>query len=218
MLRPTCFLSAAVNLICACAPSTRTQINSSNCHNDLAKNDSIYCMTSVGSTCDYKYSSGSIMSLTVSHVVITDDSPTITIDRIVNGDKPHTYVVYKSTHDGLYIVRDYLNEWDRPICHLRLPHVDGVTWQANTRVRPTTERIIVDDTWNFTAYGPEEVQVPAGTFRAIRVVSERVNFGNKHTTWYAQGIGIVKIEMSAGIALHPTQDTLTLLSYCIHPK
>ena len=45
-----------------------------------------------------------------------------------------------------------------------------------------------------TLHGPEEVEVPAGKFHAVRIESEYVN---RHTTrrstaWYAEGVGLIK--------------------------
>ena len=49
-----------------------------------------------------------------------------------------------------------------------------------------------------TVAGVEEVKVPAGTFRAIRVVTESTDSSGKEfqtiTTWYAPGIGPVRID------------------------
>jgi hypothetical protein len=42
--------------------------------------------------------------------------------------------------------------------------------------------------------GPEEVVVPAGKYTAVRV-DEAIALGNKKltcTTWYAEGVGVVK--------------------------
>jgi len=44
------------------------------------------------------------------------------------------------------------------------------------------------------ASGPEEVEVPAGKFRAVKVTYTAVVWGNRRTmlVWYADGVGVVK--------------------------
>jgi hypothetical protein len=52
------------------------------------------------------------------------------------------------------------------------------------------------DSWDMpeggtrTVFGPEEVEVPAGKFHALRVEYEQ--FGAKYTSWYAPNVGEVK--------------------------
>ena len=41
-----------------------------------------------------------------------------------------------------------------------------------------------------TVYGPDEVEVPAGKFRALRVVWERGTV--TYTSWYAPNVGEIK--------------------------
>src|SRR6185436_14508395 len=48
----------------------------------------------------------------------------------------------------------------------------------------------VPDGGKRTVHGPEEVDVPAGKFKALRVVWERD--GATLTSWYAPGVGEVK--------------------------
>jgi hypothetical protein len=58
------------------------------------------------------------------------------------------------------------------------------------------------DSWDMpeggkrTVHGPEEVEVPAGKFTALRVEWE--NSGGKYSSWYAPGVGEVKRVMKRG--------------------
>jgi hypothetical protein len=48
----------------------------------------------------------------------------------------------------------------------------------------------VPDRGTRTVHGPEDVQVPAGKFKALRVVWE--HDGGTLTSWYAPGVGEIK--------------------------
>lgn len=76
-------------------------------------------------------------------------------------------------------------KYDSPQIDLKLPHKDGQSWE-NKDFKET-----------LTAYGPEEVKVPAGTYQAIRV-EHHANSDPKdrilRTYWYAPRVGIVKVK------------------------
>src|SRR5262249_8826729 len=78
------------------------------------------------------------------------------------------------------------------VCLLKLPHKDGARWEVAS-TRTFKSGFSVKDSSKFTAYGPEEVKVPAGTFKAIRVVSIPADgTGWPSTVWYAPGVGVVR--------------------------
>jgi hypothetical protein len=72
---------------------------------------------------------------------------------------------------------------DSPACLLSLPHRPGEGWTESFRG------------YSLTACESEEVDVPAGRFRAIRV-EENIDCGQgrwrKNAYWYAEGVGLVK--------------------------
>jgi|SRR5262245_19680366 len=75
-----------------------------------------------------------------------------------------------------------------PVCHLRLPFKTGETWETEDQLVGQ----VIYSRATFTAGAEEEVEVPAGKFRAVRVqVVSGQGFGET-THWYARGVGIVK--------------------------
>ena len=72
---------------------------------------------------------------------------------------------------------------------LRQEGVDGkVTWLLKAKLRSGESWDVPDG--KRTVHGPEKVEVPAGTFTALRVEWEHA--GGKLTSWYAPGVGEVK--------------------------
>lgn len=75
-------------------------------------------------------------------------------------------------------------KYDPPRIDLKLPHKDGQSWDVD------------DLKETCTAFGPEEVKVPAGTFQAIRVEHRKKGEPKSdplRTYWYAPRVGIVKV-------------------------
>jgi hypothetical protein len=143
------------------------------------------------------------------------DLATIVTVSELKSDGSHEYQwKMRSSIDGLDLVDDRFQVWDRPVCWLKLPHKDGNTWEAEVQVKPKDANVEFDELWKFQAYGPEEVQVPAGTFKAIRVHSYRVQFPtSERTIWYAPGVGMVKQEDSSGPAVRPGKSWAVLYSF-----
>lgn len=81
---------------------------------------------------------------------------------------------------------------DPPACLLRLPHKDGTTWEYNVSAQ---DGGLVGAKAANTARALEEVVVPAGTFKAIRVEQRDGTNGQETTAtfWYAPDVGLVKL-------------------------
>lgn len=73
-----------------------------------------------------------------------------------------------------------------PVFHLRLPAKAGETWVAEEQVVGD----VVFSRRTFTTGPEEEVEVPAGKFRAIRV--DVTTPHGASSNWYAPGVGLVK--------------------------
>jgi hypothetical protein len=89
---------------------------------------------------------------------------------------------------GVFLVERGGKAVDPSDCLLKLPAVRGETWEVErgTRWHPWT---IVR-----TCRGVEEVEVPAGLFKAVRVEEEhRRDHHTKVTVWHAAGVGQVKL-------------------------
>lgn len=93
---------------------------------------------------------------------------------------------------GVFVTSAVGGEMTEPFCVLRLPHRPGNKWEA----------VFAGKQWGrvvgtAAAFGPEEVEVPAGKYQAVRVESETPFIDGrkgsaKATTWYAAGVGVVK--------------------------
>jgi hypothetical protein len=101
---------------------------------------------------------------------------------------------------GLFLVAALDRAVDPPIGLLKLPHKPGNKWE-NTGRNP-------DRTETCTAFGPEEVEVPAGKYQAIRVEAEFAIGGKPYrsTAWYAPGVGLVR-------KVHPDGEVQVLKSF-----
>jgi hypothetical protein len=79
-----------------------------------------------------------------------------------------------------------------PACLLKLPHKAGGSWPYDC---PAQAGGLVEVKATRTAHGPEEVVVPAGKYRAIRVEHRGSTNGKPSTAtfWYAPGVGLVKM-------------------------
>lgn len=94
--------------------------------------------------------------------------------------------------DGVYCV-DYGDgkKFDWPRCHIRTPLRPGTAWEA---CWPEAK-------WLWTARAVEEVVIPAGKFRAVRVEVLFRGMDSKlfrGTEWYVEGIGRVKSTNDVG--------------------
>lgn len=98
---------------------------------------------------------------------------------------------WQVSDNGVYLVTDADGKaLDPPTCLLKLPAKPGDTW---------TDKVV-----NYTVVGEEEVEVPAGKFKAIRLRGGYDNSDAVLNKWYAQGVGLVKVtwaDSDAGIEI-----------------
>ncbi|MBX9623940.1 MAG: hypothetical protein K2X82_09010 [Gemmataceae bacterium] len=96
---------------------------------------------------------------------------------------PHMKV--RVTAKGLFLAEEVGGAYDPPWCILELPPKAGSKWDTISGGRAQV-------TGSMTAHGVEEVEVPAGTFRAARVDWE-LSPNNVVSYWYAPKAGLVKM-------------------------
>jgi hypothetical protein len=92
------------------------------------------------------------------------------------------------TYDGMY----------KPVKkYLKNPMFPGDTWEWKGK-RPGATEVDLEESNQVGEI--EEIVVPAGTFKAIKVVTEVVQAGApvKKTYWYADGVGFVKGVIDSG--------------------
>ena len=91
-----------------------------------------------------------------------------------------------------------------PLPMLRYPVAAGKSWNWSGTLSQLGQNI--KSTATFTFSGPESVTTPAGTFKAMHVHTViQQNLQGKQVkypsdTWYVSGIGVVKMQVTAGSA------------------
>jgi hypothetical protein len=155
------------------------------------KVDALYYPTREGDKLVYEMRSGdSVNELTevVTKVERKDDALLVTVERNAGGKKALASQ-FTVSEKGVTRVVTSGRELPVPIPMLKLPGKPGDTWTyepdaAGGPPRKTT----------YTLGKEEDVEVPAGKFKALRVESEQVLGDNvyKSTLWYAPGVGLLK--------------------------
>jgi hypothetical protein len=108
--------------------------------------------------------------------------------RAGEGDGTSESWQYEVSDKGVYKVGEGDAVLESPECYLHLPFKKGETWETGHKHEGKTY------TTKYTVSGEEEVEVPAGKFRCIRIESEFVYNGMTytHTRWRAPRCGVVK--------------------------
>jgi hypothetical protein len=115
----------------------------------------------------------------------------VTISReSQRGFVPHSRMLVSG--EGVAVVEVKLTglvPLDEPLWVLKTPSAGGKSW--GVAVALGGDELGVG---KMTASGPEKVEVPAGTYQAVRVDMDGTFFGERQqvTTWYAVGVGKVK--------------------------
>jgi len=130
----------------------------------------------------------------------------VTVSRVPRPGYPRPVRWYEVSARGVYLACEPDSPHEAlfrvPRWVLKLPHRPGQTWDDGAAGRPT----------RMSAHGPEEVEVPAGRFRVLRV--EYLWPGDAEPTlteWLAPGVGRVKTRGWHGIgqdlkAFNPPKD------------
>jgi hypothetical protein len=155
--------------------------------------------------------SGTVSGFTVT-VKAADRLPdgvvTYLVETVSTGFKPFQDVYAKPKGWVLMLRQQFLTTGDTGVYapvkqYLKNPLRSGDTWEwsgTGTAMNvPISEVNAVD--------GPEEVIVPAGKFRAMRVTTQVVQSGApvKKIYWYAPGVGMVKSATDSGSVQSETQ-------------
>ncbi|MDB5312929.1 MAG: hypothetical protein JWO38_7131 [Gemmataceae bacterium] len=103
--------------------------------------------------------------------------------------------------DGMFLVQRNQVQFDPPVCLLKLPVKPGEEWETLNTLSAVENA--VEFRYKHTVFEPEWVTVPAGRFRAVRVVedSQYARGGARMwptTHWYVAGIGCVKSTTPGG--------------------
>ncbi|MBM3979741.1 MAG: DUF3108 domain-containing protein [Planctomycetes bacterium] len=96
--------------------------------------------------------------------------------------------VWLVSKKGLFIARQGTATYHPPLAILKMDHVGGTAWDVTSETKGSDNK---HPHGKFAAHGPEEVKVPTGTYRAIRVEGAW-DGGTKVTFWFAPEVGLVK--------------------------
>jgi hypothetical protein len=116
------------------------------------------------------------------------DGLVVTIQyRYGEEEKPRRTFKFRASDKGIFWLENNEKAFNEPECQLKLPLRAGDTWESLFDGRP-------DITVKYTTGKEEDVEVPAGKFRAIRIDSVMTVKDSKFETtdWYAPGVGLVK--------------------------
>lgn len=154
----------------------------------------------VGNLWKYRHSEAGEFTLKVLKAEKQADGTTLYMLEKQSGGRVHSW--YTNANGWVILRREVYVESDNlfvtyqpPKQILKNPPVPGATWTWNGKGAVQVE---VSETNKVV--GPERVVVPAGTFRAMKVVSV-ISEGaalKTVTNWYADGVGLVKSTSEAG--------------------
>jgi hypothetical protein len=158
-----------------------------------AQDPVLYFPTKVGSKWVYQWGKEERVE-TITATEKSGSDTVVTLGVMVE-NKPVPYCKLLVSNKGLFFGTGGLQEKTFPHCLLKIPSAKGEKWDwMVTEVNRKATR---------TAFEEEEVDVPAGKFRTIRVDSEAPvgkDLTQKTKQWYAVGIGWVKLVTKMGDA------------------
>lgn len=147
------------------------------------KTDELYFPVQVGAK-RVLFGPGRTETITVTKVEEKEGKYTVTVETsfVELPGRKRSYV-YEVSKDGLF----RKTQGGKTETLLKLPYKEGTTW--------TSDDVKPGDKLTYTVGKQEEVEVPAGKYKAIGVdvVLEQAGGETKKVTyWYATGIGLIK--------------------------
>jgi hypothetical protein len=157
-------------------------------HAQDAMKESPYYPLKKDTTWTYKVTGSSITMKVTGH-----DKDGAKIETIVNNKSiASEHVVVKD--DGIYRVSINGQKPDAPVKFFAIPPKDGTTWDVDTKIQGQAIK------GKFTT-STEEVTVPAGKYKAVKVEGKDFDIAGMKTNityWFAENVGIVKLTFSLG--------------------
>jgi hypothetical protein len=150
----------------------------------------LYFPTTVGTEWVYETDSGREYTDYLTKAERADGATVVTVERCADGRHQSSKTIRVSA-DGLFELENDHGKYDPPGCMLKLPFKADDRWKGYLLPRnrdPACVNIAVTE---------EKVEVPAGTFTAIRVDTEVTRDGKTrtlYTHWYAPDVGLVKYD------------------------
>src|SRR5262249_30872459 len=159
----------------------------------LPKAPPVYFPTIVGTKWVYEQKEYT-MTLVISKVEAVEGGAIVCVESVSEGGKTTPIHKVLVSESGLAMTEE-VGEAYTPHFHLlSLPHQPALRWQSTAK-RVTAAGFDLTLGGTMTDRGEEEVQVPAGKFRALRVDADVSINGVARggmSRWFAPGVGIVK--------------------------
>jgi hypothetical protein len=120
-----------------------------------------------------------------------DGALLVTVGRESEGVVGPNQSQVRVTDKGLFRLSNLGTVYDAPYCVLQLPPKPGNTWTSEVVSGGT-----VTSTFKYKAIKEEDVEVPAGKFRALRIEVDIDSRGrtSRSVLWYDPRVGIVKLD------------------------
>jgi hypothetical protein len=149
----------------------------------------LYYPTKIGTKWVYSMD-GKKLSVVLSAVEVKDGATVITLVTEEGNGKTAPLEIISLSEKGVFRVSALGEKIDPPLCLLKMPATPGNEWETGSRPDE------LESKGKHKIFGPEEIEVPAGKYKVIRVESE-VNFTGlseplRYTDWYALGVGCIK--------------------------
>jgi hypothetical protein len=144
--------------------------------------------TEVGTTWVYEGTRGKLTIVISETKEEKDGSKLVTTEYVLDKNKRKPHMVWRVSARGVFLVAESGEKYEEPWCLIIFPHREGQTWE-NPVKRPGINFI------TSMRAGPfEKVRVPAGEFDAARVEWSFRKGQYNYTSWYAHGIGLVRMD------------------------
>jgi len=153
-----------------------------------------YYPLKVGTKWEYQLDVGKGQKFTVVYQIAkvenVNGKPQAVMEQLVNGEVQATEHVGVEP-GGVFKYRFKEVEVSPPVCLLKYPVKEGLSWETETKIGG--KQLTVSGREG----GTEEIQVPAGKYRAISAKIDTAVDGQKVSTtyWFAPDVGIVKQSM-----------------------
>lgn len=161
----------------------------------------VYIATSVGDTMVFELQGPGKRWKSVARVAATEAKDGVLLVTTVitegpTGSQTERTIRHKVSAVGVFLLANGKLEFEQPHCELRLPAKAGETWEQPVPGSP-------GESMKVKVVGEEEVEVPAGKFRAVKVEYSYAFPGSATvayhgTSWFALGRGAVKVVVRVG--------------------
>lgn len=155
----------------------------------------VYFATKLGTTWVYQFPKETV-TVVVTDVETKNGTSTVALTRADGEFIPWEVVTVSEA--GVSVHSDGPFRHDPPVCWLKAPFKAGDSWKFDTwLINPPASDLPYVGT--VTVKGVEKVEVPAGTFQAVRVQGRGTDLGKwTEERWYAPEVGLVKWVNRAG--------------------